>query len=151
MDLKQEKELVERARKDAEAFGQLYDYYYSQIFGYILRRTANIEIARDVTSEVFFKSLKNIGRFHWRDIPFSSWLYRIAAHELVNYFRGNKPRQSSLEDVSNSISISNPSTEAEILQAEADLERHQDFLALRESLKIALRLSLPLEVKGMLK
>ena len=45
MDLEQEKELVERAKNNTEAFGELYDQYYSQIFGYVLRRTANIEIA----------------------------------------------------------------------------------------------------------
>ena len=36
MDLEQEKELVERAKSDPEAFGELYDRYYSQIFGYVL-------------------------------------------------------------------------------------------------------------------
>jgi len=45
MDLIEEKELVERARRDPEVFGRLYDQYYSQIFNYILRRVANLEIA----------------------------------------------------------------------------------------------------------
>jgi len=63
MDLEQEKELVERAKNDAEAFGELYDQYYSKIFGYVLRRTASIDIAQDITSEVFFKALKNLGQF----------------------------------------------------------------------------------------
>ena len=80
MDLEQEKELVERAKNDTEAFGKLYDRHYSQIFGYVLRRTASIEIAQDVTSEVFFKALKNLGQFHWRGTPFPSWLYRIAVN-----------------------------------------------------------------------
>jgi len=61
MDLEREKELVERAKKDTEAFGELYEQYYSKIFSYVLRRTARIEIAQDVTSEVFFKALKNLG------------------------------------------------------------------------------------------
>jgi DNA-directed RNA polymerase specialized sigma24 family protein len=50
MALEQEKEPVERAKSDTGAFGELYDQYYSQIFGYVLRRTARIEIAEDVTS-----------------------------------------------------------------------------------------------------
>lgn len=103
MDLDQEKQLVERAKNDTEAFGELYDQYYSQIFGYILRRTASIGIAQDVTSEVFFKVLKNLGQFRWRGTPFSSWLYRIAAHEIANYFRKSKSGQFRLEEVSESL------------------------------------------------
>ncbi|MCL0046390.1 hypothetical protein M1N18_00125 [Dehalococcoidales bacterium] len=45
--------------------------------GYVLRRTASIEIAQDITSEVFFKALKNLGQFRYCGFPFSSWLYRI--------------------------------------------------------------------------
>ena len=134
MDSEQEKELVERAKSDPEAFGGLYDRHYSQICGYVLRRTASIEIAQDVTSEVFFKALKNTGQFRWRDVPFSSWLYRIATHEIANYFRKNKQRQLCLEEVSNSISISNVSVEAELLEAEAELKRHEEFLALHENI-----------------
>ncbi len=134
MDLEQEKELVERAKNNTEAFGELYDRYYSQIFGYVLRRTASIEIAQDVTSEVFFKTLKNLGQFHWRGTPFSSWLYRIATHEIANYFRKNKHGQFSLEKVSNSISISEPSAEAELIEAEAELKRHEEFLTLHENI-----------------
>jgi RNA polymerase sigma-70 factor (ECF subfamily) len=78
MNVEQERELVERAKSNREAFGELYDQYYSRIFGYVLKRTANIEVAEDVTSEVFFKALKNLRQFRWRGVPFSSWLYRIA-------------------------------------------------------------------------
>jgi len=134
MNLEQEKALVGRAKNDAEAFGELYDQYYSQILRYVLRRTASIEVAKDVTSEVFFKALKNLGQFRWRGVPFSSWLYRIATNEIANYFRKNGHLQTSLEELSNSISISDPSTETELLQAEAELMRHEEFLALHESI-----------------
>ena len=134
MDLEQEKELVERAQNDTEAFGELYDQYYPQIFGYVLRRTASIEIAQDVTSEVFFKALKNLRQFRYRGFPFSSWLYRIATNEIANYFRKNKYGQFCLEEVPNSASISNVSAETELLEAEAELKRHEDFLALHENI-----------------
>jgi len=134
MDLEQEKELVERAKSDSGAFGELYDQYYSQIFGYVLRRTAHIEIAEDVTSEVFFKALKNLKQFRWREVPFSSWLYRIATHEIANYFRENKHQPLSLEEVSNSISSSSASAEAELLEAEAELKRHEEYLALHANI-----------------
>ena len=134
MDLEQEKELVERAKSDSEAFGELYDQYYSKIFGYVLRRTANIQIAEDVTSEVFFKALRNLRQFRWREVPFSSWLYRITIHEIANYFRENKHQPLSLEEVSNSISSSSASAEAELLEAEAELKRHEEYLALHTNI-----------------
>jgi len=34
MDLSEQEKLVEKARSDPEAFGVLYDHFYSQIFGY---------------------------------------------------------------------------------------------------------------------
>jgi len=75
MNLEQEKLLVEKAKNDPEAFGELYDEYYPKIFGYILKRTANIEVAQDVTSEVFFKALKNIEKFSWRDMEIDNGLF----------------------------------------------------------------------------
>ena len=87
-----------------------------------------------MTSEVFFKALKNLGKFHWRDVPFSSWLYRIAAHEIANHFRKNKQEQFCLKEVYNSISISNPSAETELLEAEAEIKRHEEFLTLHQSI-----------------
>lgn len=39
MESEQERILVERAKKDVAAFGELYDLNYAKIFNYILRRT----------------------------------------------------------------------------------------------------------------
>ena len=134
MDLNEEKRLVERARREPEAFAKLYDRYYPQIFGYALRRVADIETAQDITSEVFFKALKNLGHFRWRSIPFSSWLYRIASNQINDYFRKSKHKALSLEELSDTFNASSPSVEAEVLQAEEELKKHQDFLILRKSI-----------------
>jgi len=134
MNLEQEKVLVDRAKNDPNAFGELYDEYYTKIFGYILKRTANIEVAQDVTSEVFFKALKNIGKFHWRGVPFSSWLYRIATNEITNSFKGDKRRQVLMEEASDLVNLSDPSPEVEIARAEDELQKHKEFLALHEAI-----------------
>jgi len=134
MDLEQEETLVQKSQEDIKAFGELYDEYYARIFNYALRRTASIEIAQDVTSEVFFKALKNLKRFRWCGIPFSAWLYRIATNEIANYFRNYRHRQYNLEGVSNSSNVSNPSAETEILEAEVELQRHEEFLMLHENI-----------------
>ena len=134
MDLEREKALVLKAQEDVKAFGELYDEYYARIFNYVLRRTASVESAQDITSEVFFKALKNIKRFRWRGISLSSWLYRIATNETTNYFRNNRHAQCDVEAVSNNGNIANPSIEAELITAEAELKRNEEFLALHQNI-----------------
>jgi RNA polymerase sigma-70 factor (ECF subfamily) len=48
MDLNEERELVRQAQKAPDAFAKLYDQYYPKIFGYVLRRSANLEAAQDI-------------------------------------------------------------------------------------------------------
>ena len=133
MELEEQRQLVEKAKNDMLAFGELYEQYYSPILGYILRRTGRWEIAQDITSEVFYKALNNLHQFRWRDVPFSSWLYRIAGNEVVNYFRNNH-NHSSLDNISDSISDPDSTVENEIIEAEAEIKRHEDYLALHESI-----------------
>ncbi|MFC2019278.1 RNA polymerase sigma factor [Chloroflexota bacterium] len=134
MDLEQEKDLVEKAKGDANAFGSLYELYYSKIFGYILRRTANIQVAEHITSEVFFRALINIAKFNWRGIPFSAWLYRIATNEIACYFKHGKGSQVRWEDVSEFEVASIPSAEEGLLEAEMELKRHEQYLALHNNI-----------------
>jgi RNA polymerase sigma-70 factor, ECF subfamily len=134
MDLNHDKDLVERARQDPQAFGELYEEYYSPIFGYILKRTASIETAQDITSEVFFKAINNLKQFKWRDIPFSAWLYRIAINEIANHYRQNNHRLSALKELYNSTDYAGDTTESEIMEAEAELNKHEEFLALQANI-----------------
>jgi RNA polymerase sigma-70 factor (ECF subfamily) len=129
MDLNEEKELIEKAKKNPEAFCELYEKYYSRIFGYILKRVANLEIAQDVCSETFLKALKSLWKFRWQNIALSSWLYRIANNEIANYFRKNRAKMIALENAPEPISISNP--EIEFIEAQEELEKHQDFLKIQ--------------------
>jgi len=134
MDLIQEEILIARAKVDPSAFGELYDAYYSQILGYAIKRTANIEVAQDVTSETFFKALKSIGRFRWKGVPFSSWLYRIASHEIANYYQKDKRSQTVRKEVEYLSNTSDPSLLSEIKEAEFELEKYKEFLALHKSI-----------------
>lgn len=133
MTEQEDKELVKKAKKDAEAFGKLYDKYYSRIFGYILKRVANLDLAQDITSEIFLKALKNIGGFRWKNVPFSAWLYRISNNEISNYFRKNK-YNISLDKVKEPLGASN--LEAEYMEAQDKLERHRDFLKIQEKIAV---------------
>jgi RNA polymerase sigma-70 factor (ECF subfamily) len=135
MDLSEEKELVRQAQKAPDAFAKLYDHYYPRIFGYVLRRIANLEAAQDITSETFFKALKKLWQFRWRNVSFSAWLYRIATNEINQYFRRAEHKKSaSLEELQEQgfEPISPHDLESELIEAHEELKRHQDFLEIQE-------------------
>ncbi len=50
MDLNKEKEIIQRAKKDPEVFGVIFDEYYKPIFGFVLKRLGNVEASQDVVS-----------------------------------------------------------------------------------------------------
>lgn len=137
MDLSEEKELVRQAQKDPDAFAELYDQYYPKIFGYVLRRTATLEAAQDITSETFLKVLQKLWQFRWRNVPFSSWLYKIATNEVNQYFRKAEYKKSvSLEELQEQgfelISPHDP--ESELIEAQEKLKQHEDFLEIQEKI-----------------
>lgn len=134
MDTEREEALIQKAQEDIHAFGELYDEYYSRIFNYALRRTASIDTAQDVTSDVFLKALNNIKRYQYKGIRFSSWLYRIAANEITDYYWNNRGGKYGLEEAGNLIDNNTPSPDAELLEAEAEMQRNEEFLILHRSI-----------------
>lgn len=83
----QEKAIVEACKTDTARFETVYDEYYPLVFGYICRRVGKYEVAKDLTSETFLKALTSIGRFEWKGISLSSWLFRIATNEVNSLYR----------------------------------------------------------------
>jgi len=137
MDLSEEKELVRQAQKSPDAFAQLYDQYYPRIFGYVLRRSANLEAAQDITSETFLKALAKLWQFRWRSVSFSSWLYKIATNEINQYFRKAEYKKSvSLEELQEQgFELMSPhDPESELIEAEEKLKQHQEFLEIQNKI-----------------
>jgi len=86
----EEADLVTRAKLDSTAFGPLYELNVQKIYNYIYYRTGNHHDAEDLTAQVFFKALENIGRYQERGAPFSAWLYRIAHNVVANWHRDKR-------------------------------------------------------------
>jgi RNA polymerase sigma-70 factor (ECF subfamily) len=77
----------------------IYENYYKRIFLFVLHRVGNKDLTADITSQVFFKALQKLDQYHFRGLPFSSWLFRIAVNECNDFFRRNKrERLVVLED-----------------------------------------------------
>jgi RNA polymerase sigma-70 factor (ECF subfamily) len=92
-DALDEDRLVEMAKADPEAFGELYERYVTRIYNYIYYRTGNHHDAEDVTARVFQRALQHIPNYVNRGLPFSAWLYRIAHNLVVNWHRDKGRRK----------------------------------------------------------
>ena len=110
-----EVELIEKAKKDPEAFGQLYDRYVVRIYNYVYYRVSNVGDAEDLTAKVFFKALDNISKYRHMGLPFSAWLYRIAHNQVANFHRDrSRVKEISIDDLVLSDSSTNPTPEKAI-------------------------------------
>jgi RNA polymerase sigma-70 factor, ECF subfamily len=82
-----DRQLIEAAQADPARFVDLYQRYVDRIYVFLSRRTDNRATAEDLTSQVFEQALRTIGRFEWRGIPVSAWLFRMASNALTDYWR----------------------------------------------------------------
>jgi RNA polymerase sigma-70 factor (ECF subfamily) len=97
----EESALIERAKRDADAFGVLYERYVDRIYKYVYYRTGNVADAEDLTARIFERAMNHIGNYQDQGVPFSAWLYRIAHNLVANWHRDRSRRTFvALEDVS---------------------------------------------------
>lgn len=95
-----EKELIERAKTDKEAFGQLYERYVERIYNYVYYRIGNVADAEDLTAKIFVRAMQHIPHYQDQGVPFSAWLYRIAHNLVANWHRDRSRRQIvALDDI----------------------------------------------------
>ncbi|MEI8203519.1 MAG: sigma-70 family RNA polymerase sigma factor [Bacteroidota bacterium] len=94
--------LVQKALQgDQKAYAQLMDNYQDTLHFMLFKMTNNELNAEDLTIEAFGKAFKNL-HLYAPEYAFSTWLFRIATNNCIDFIRKNR-----LEIVS----IDNPSGE----------------------------------------
>ena len=84
---------------NSDCFDIIITRYEQKLFFYVMRFVNNPDEARDLVQNVFIKSLKHIDSFDLEK-KFSSWIYRIAHNETMNWFTRNSHRKCvSIDDV----------------------------------------------------
>ena len=84
-----DEELVVKTREtDSEFYSYLVKRYQEKLYRYIMRLINRDEDARDITQNTFIKAFVNLHRFDSK-LKFSSWIYRIAHNESVNFLKKN--------------------------------------------------------------
>ncbi len=90
---------VQAAQEDVALFRPLYDRHYEPVFRYLYNRSQDTELAADLCAQVFLKALQRLGDYTFQGVPFSAWLFRIAANEVAQHFRqAQKARIVSMEE-----------------------------------------------------
>ncbi len=83
--------LVERAKStgDEKAYAELMSRYKKPVYHMILKMIRNVDDAEDLTIEAFAKAFKNLHKFN-PDYTFSTWLFRIATNNCIDFIRRKK-------------------------------------------------------------
>lgn len=98
LDREKEKELIERAKFDKNAFGILFEEYFYDILNYIYRRIGSKEDAEDLTEEVFTRALLSLDRYRDQGKPYLYFLLKISTN-IVNDFIKKKGKLLFKEDI----------------------------------------------------
>lgn len=89
--------LIDQAveEKDQQAFAELMKRYKKPVYHMILKMVRNVDDAEDLTIEAFAKAFKNLHKFK-KDFTFSTWLFRIATNNSIDFIRKKKLETMSL-------------------------------------------------------
>jgi RNA polymerase sigma factor (sigma-70 family) len=88
MTPEQERRYIQQAQTDPQAFVHLYDHYFPRIHAYVCYRVHSLQDAEDVIADTFFRAIRELKRFKWRNAgSFAAWLFRIAHNRVVDHYR----------------------------------------------------------------
>ncbi len=82
---------------DDKAYGKLLQRYRRPVYQMILKMVRNVDDAEDLMMESFSKAFRSLGRFK-KDFTFSTWLFRIATNNTIDYIRKKKINTLSIEN-----------------------------------------------------
>lgn len=81
--------------QDEQAYADLMQRYKKPVYHMILKMVRNVDDAEDLTIEAFAKAFKNLHKFK-KDFTFSTWLFRIATNNTIDFIRKKRLDTMSL-------------------------------------------------------
>jgi RNA polymerase sigma-70 factor (ECF subfamily) len=83
-------DLIDKAVEgDEKAYAQLMNRYRKSVYHTMLKMIRNVDDAEDLAMEAFAKAFKNLHKFK-KDYTFSTWLFRIATNNCIDFIRKKK-------------------------------------------------------------
>jgi RNA polymerase sigma factor (sigma-70 family) len=129
-------ELLNKIKSNPAFFSELFKLYYKPIFGYILRRTGDVDDTADIAAETFLKAFRHINNFSYTGISVKVWLYRIATNEVNLYARQKKRYNSIFERIDfEDKGLFDNWLHDDKIELETELKKHDEFLMIIKQLK----------------
>ena len=100
MDIKalSDEQLIKIIReKDQELYKEIIIRYKEKLHNYLFRFSSSHDEIEDILQNVFIKTFKNLYGFKVEK-KFSSWIYRIAHNEAINYIKKYSREKYGLDD-----------------------------------------------------
>ena len=103
-----------------QAFIEAYECHYTKLFAYIYSRVGNVELAKDLTAEVFEKAYVK-GHSVREAAAYPTWLFMIAKNVVIGHYRRQKRETNGMNKVKDSLWLSErpAEPEADTLRGEA--------------------------------
>ncbi len=117
--------LIQRALRDGDqkAYAELLQHYRDSLYFMMLKMTNNPYDADDLTIEAFGKAFKKLDQYT-PDYAFSTWLFKIASNNCIDFLRRNRKNTLSLRsnyegsaenDIANTIVSQSPDPEENVI------------------------------------
>ena len=97
LDEKQIMNQLKDPKTRRRAFEQLVNQYSEQLYWQVRRIVLSHEDANDVLQNVFLKAWSKLDTFH-QESKISTWLYRIALNESLDFMRRKKTQMVSMDN-----------------------------------------------------
>jgi RNA polymerase sigma-70 factor (ECF subfamily) len=141
-----DKDLVIRVKEgDSKAYDELVTLYKSAVYGVIYKMVNNKQEAEDLTQEAFIKAYNSIQSFN-ADYAFSTWLFKIATNNCIDFFRKRKLKTYSMDrtikykedEIQQEYADPQPDAEGEIIADEKSRKINKAIDELPEKYRIAI-------------
>ncbi len=120
---------------DGSAYTRLLNKYYDSIYYLLLRRVYSEVEAEDLAMETFGKAFNNLSQYT-TDFAFSTWLFKIASNNCIDYLRKKKAKTFPIEAGVDQVDSENiPQVASTGPNPEESIIREQKALMLLELIK----------------
>ncbi len=93
----EDSQIIQQALKgDETAYKKLMRKYHDAIFNFIFKMVHDREQVEDLTQEAFIKAFASLKKFN-DEYAFSTWLYKIATNNSIDYIRKRKLQVYSID------------------------------------------------------
>lgn len=110
--VERQRDLIERAKRNPEDFGRLFQRYSPMLLNHVYRRTGDVHATEDLVADVFLSAMRAFPGFRYRGIGLHAWFLRIATNTVNRWARRKRrwtfavlqvdpvddPRDSSMRD-----------------------------------------------------